>query len=72
MIHDLRFQVITLPGPSWEVVCERFKYLEQLGFDLATVGDHFVDWTNPPAPWFEAWTLLAALARETSRIRIAT
>ena len=72
MAHDLRFQVITLPGPSWEVVCERFKYLEQLGFDLATVGDHFVDWTNPPAPWFEAWTLLAALARETSRIRIAT
>ncbi len=72
MSHDLRFQVITLPGPSWDDVVMRFKYIEELGFDLVTTADHFVDWTNPPAPWFEAWTLLAALARETSRIRIAT
>lgn len=49
-----------------------FKYIEGLSFDLVTTVDHFVDWTNLPAPWFEAWTLLATLARETSRIRIAT
>jgi alkanesulfonate monooxygenase SsuD/methylene tetrahydromethanopterin reductase-like flavin-dependent oxidoreductase (luciferase family) len=72
MAHELRFQVITLPSPSWDTVVGRFKYIEDLGFDLVTTGDHFVDWTNPIAPWFEAWTLLAALARETSRIRIAT
>lgn len=72
MTHDLRFQVITLPSPSWDVVLERFKYVEDLGFDLVTTGDHFVDWNSPSLPWFEAWTLLAAIARETSRIRIAT
>src|SRR5262249_27701132 len=34
--------------------------------------DHFVDWTNPAVPWLEAWTLLAAAARDTTRIRLAT
>lgn len=72
MGKDIKFQVITLPNGSFEDVVERFKYLERLGFDLATTGDHFVDWTNPPSPWFEAWTLLAAVARETSNIRLAT
>ena len=28
--------------------------------------------TNPPSPWLEAWTLLAAVARETKRIRLST
>ena len=36
MSHDLRFQVITLPGPSWDDVVMRFKYIEELGFDLVT------------------------------------
>ncbi len=72
MTHNLRFQVITLPGPSWDKVLANFKYVEELGFDLVTTGDHFVDWNNPILPWFEAWTLLAAIARETTRIRIAT
>ena len=36
------------------------------------VADHFVDWTNPPSPWFESWSLLAAIARETTKIRINT
>ena len=72
MTHSLRFQVIALPGPSWDAVLKTFKHIEDLDFDLATTADHFVDWSNPPAPWFESWTLLAALARETSRIRLAT
>lgn len=54
------------------MVLQRFKRVEDLGFDLATTGDHFVDWNNPELPWLEAWTVLAAVARETSRIRLAT
>jgi alkanesulfonate monooxygenase SsuD/methylene tetrahydromethanopterin reductase-like flavin-dependent oxidoreductase (luciferase family) len=50
----------------------RFRHVEDLGFDLATTADHFVDWNNPAVPWLEAWTVLAAAARETTRIRLAT
>ena len=68
----LRFQVLTLPNAPWNELAGRFRRLEELGFDVAAIADHFVDWTNPPSPWLEAWTLLAAAARETSRIRLCT
>jgi alkanesulfonate monooxygenase SsuD/methylene tetrahydromethanopterin reductase-like flavin-dependent oxidoreductase (luciferase family) len=71
MSHSLRFQVLILPSGSWGDVLQRFCHVESLGFDLAVTGDHFVDWTNPPNPWFELWTLLAAVAQATDRIRIA-
>jgi F420-dependent oxidoreductase-like protein len=47
---------------------------ERLGYDWASVGDHFL--TNPvfgardTDPWNEAWITLAALAEATVRIRI--
>lgn len=68
----LRFQVLTLPNAPWDELAGRFRRLEELGFDVVAIADHFVDWTNPPSPWLEAWTLLAAAARETSRIRLCT
>ena len=72
MTHELRFQVLVIPNVSWNELLERYKYIEELRFDLAGVADHFVDWTDPPKPWFEAFTLLAAIARETSKIRLTT
>ena len=72
MGHDLRFQVAIMPGGDFDTILRRFKHVEDLGFDMATTGDHFDDWTNPTRPWLEAWTMLAAIARETSRIRLAT
>ena len=72
MTHDLRFQVLILPNATWTEVLSRFTYVEDLGFDLATTADHFVDWNNPAVPWLEAWTVLAAVARETTRVRLAT
>jgi alkanesulfonate monooxygenase SsuD/methylene tetrahydromethanopterin reductase-like flavin-dependent oxidoreductase (luciferase family) len=72
MTKDLTFQVITLPSGTWDEVSAQFKRVEDLGFDMVTTGDHFVDWSEPSRPWLEAWTLLAAVARETSRIRLAT
>jgi alkanesulfonate monooxygenase SsuD/methylene tetrahydromethanopterin reductase-like flavin-dependent oxidoreductase (luciferase family) len=68
----LRFQVLCLPNISWEVLRERFVRLEQLGIEVAGLADHFVDWTNPPRPWFESWTALTGLAGATSSIRLAT
>lgn len=70
--QELRFGVITLQNASWDEMIERWQYVESLGFDSVWVADHFVDFSRPRAPWFEAWTLLAGLATETSRIRIGT
>jgi len=56
---------------GWDELLRRYRHIEALGFDLAAVPDHFVDWNHPPNPWFEAWTLLAAVARETSKVRLA-
>lgn len=72
MSHDLRFHVLMLPNVGWEESKARVQQVESLGFDIVEVGDHFCDWANPPAPWFEAWTGLAALAAVTDTIRLAT
>jgi alkanesulfonate monooxygenase SsuD/methylene tetrahydromethanopterin reductase-like flavin-dependent oxidoreductase (luciferase family) len=53
---------------------DSWQEAERLGYDWASLGDHFI--TNPvfgarhTDPWHEAWTTLAALAEATSRIRI--
>ena len=70
--HELKFYVMTLPNVPWDDLLARYKLFEELGFDAAGIADHFVDWSNPPSPWFEAWTLAAAIARETTRLRIST
>ena len=70
--HELKFYAMTLPNVPWPELLARFKRFEELDFDIIAIADHFVDWTHPPSPWFEAWTLAAAIATETSRIRIST
>src|SRR5215471_10710591 len=72
MAHQLRFLAQPLPNVPSDELLRRYRHIDQLGFDLAAVADHFVDWNHPPNPWFEAWTLLAAVARETSSVRLAT
>src|SRR4051794_8090851 len=72
MGFDVRFQVLTLPGRSYAEYRRQVLHVEELGFDLAAVPDHFCDWANPTAPWLECWTLLAALAVETTGIRLAS
>ena len=68
----VRFQVLCLPNVPWHVLRQRFLRLEALGIEVAALPDHFVDWTNPPSPWFESWTALTGLAVATTTIRIAT
>ncbi len=52
-------------------VYDEFQMAEDLGFDHAWLVDHLMD-TDGPAdhPCLEAWTLLAALATRTTRIRL--
>ena len=47
------------------------RHVEDLGFDVATTADQFVDWKNPTIPWFDVWATLAAFAEATDRIRLA-
>ena len=56
---------------SWDEVLESFLLAEELGFDHAWLVDHLLDTDGPPShPCHEAWTLLAAIAARTERIRL--
>lgn len=72
MSYPLRFHVLLLPNAGRAELKARALRLEALGIAVAALADHFVDWTNPPAPWLEAWVALAAIAEATSRIRLTT
>ncbi len=70
--HPLRFGVVTGQHQlTWPQLLEQWRLAEELGFDSAWLFDHFTSlYGDPDGPCLEASTLLAALARETSRIRI--
>lgn len=70
MTHALRFQLFSTSNLACEELLRRFRMAEELGFDVAGVGDHFVDWAKPTNVWFEPWTILAAAAVQTTRIRL--
>ncbi len=72
MADGLRFHVLILPNRPWADCRVQARHVEELGFDVVAVPDHFCDWTNSPAYWLECWTILAALAVETTTIRLAS
>ena len=56
---------------SWPEMLDDVLEAEDLGFDNAWLVDHLVDTDGPPRPAAsKAWTLLAAIAARTSRIRL--
>lgn len=61
-----------LQNAPLEVLRERARRVEELGFDSLWVADHFVNPYAPEEVWFDGWLLLTALAAETSRIRLGT
>lgn len=71
MAMPRRFQVELLPDLDWRELRRRCVHVEQLGFDLATTADQFVDWKSPTTPWFDVWATLSAMAEATERIRLA-
>ena len=72
MIAELGFGLfLGQVNQSWDRVLERFCLAEELGYDHAWLVDHFVDTDGDlDKPCLEAWTLLAAVAARTERIRL--
>jgi alkanesulfonate monooxygenase SsuD/methylene tetrahydromethanopterin reductase-like flavin-dependent oxidoreductase (luciferase family) len=70
MEHKLRFVVAAMQNAPWTEMISRWQSVEAMGFDGLMLADHFVNFAQPKAPWFEAWTLLGALATQNKTIRI--
>jgi alkanesulfonate monooxygenase SsuD/methylene tetrahydromethanopterin reductase-like flavin-dependent oxidoreductase (luciferase family) len=72
MTHPIRFGIMAIQDTPWSTLVEHWKHIEALGYDSVWVGDHFL---NPHAieeGWFDGWSVLAAMATQTSTIRIGT
>jgi len=55
---------------TWQEQMERWQWFEELGFESLWLTDHMVPTSGPQSSYFEAWTLLSALAMVTSKARI--
>lgn len=72
MADRFAFGIVVDQNMPWPDLLERFRYAESLGVDSAWVCDHFVQPSRPDyaGGYLEGWTLLAALAARTERIRL--
>jgi F420-dependent oxidoreductase-like protein len=58
---------------TWDEIVSRARLAEEAGLEGVWLFDHFKAlYGDPKGPSLEAWTLLAGLARETSRVRLGT
>jgi alkanesulfonate monooxygenase SsuD/methylene tetrahydromethanopterin reductase-like flavin-dependent oxidoreductase (luciferase family) len=66
----ISFGIQTPPFHPWTRMLEGWQRFEALGWDSLWLPDHFLPTFRRELPLFEAWTLMAALAPMTSRVRI--
>ena len=59
-----------LAGRDFETVVGVARAADELGFDSVWMYDHLQTRDGDPEPLLECWTTVAALARETTRVRL--
>jgi len=69
---ELRFGVLVVQDAPFSVLRERWRHVEELGFDFLFVADHARHTRDRSHPWFDGWSALVAMALETSTIRVGT
>ena len=69
-MKTIRFGICTDQNQPFDQLVERWRLFEELGFDSVWDCDHFNQPSRPDGPYFEGWTLLAALAAHTTTVRI--
>ena len=74
MSNDVLFGIHSAPeGRDFNDMKRMCLEAEEMGYDVFTMTDHFMNMTNPNGPDnhpLETWTTLAGLAAVTDRIRI--
>jgi alkanesulfonate monooxygenase SsuD/methylene tetrahydromethanopterin reductase-like flavin-dependent oxidoreductase (luciferase family) len=66
----MTFGIQTPPFHPYDQMVHSWQTYEAQGWDSIWLPDHFVPTFRRELPFFEAWTLLAALAAQTSRVRL--
>ncbi|MGE5123700.1 MAG: LLM class flavin-dependent oxidoreductase, partial [Acidobacteriaceae bacterium] len=70
--EGIKFGIFLPPVTSWQVMRQRARKVEELGFESLWIGDKFAAPGDPYVPWFECWALLAGLADCTIRVRLGS
>jgi alkanesulfonate monooxygenase SsuD/methylene tetrahydromethanopterin reductase-like flavin-dependent oxidoreductase (luciferase family) len=68
----MRFDLFRSQSVSWSTFVEDARYIESTSAGTLWVLDHYLYPPHPEAQILDSWTTLAALATQTSRIRIGT
>lgn len=67
-----RFGVLLMQDAGAAELTDRFRRVEELGFDQLYLADHIGDFRDLSGPFLEGWSLLAAAAVHTERITVGT
>lgn len=70
MTHPIRFGIVCGQRAGYAELVDRIVTTEQTGWDSFDVVDHFYGLFDVMEPTHEAYTMLAALAPQTSRVRL--
>jgi alkanesulfonate monooxygenase SsuD/methylene tetrahydromethanopterin reductase-like flavin-dependent oxidoreductase (luciferase family) len=72
MVPRVRVGVVVLPQQRWAQARERWRAVEEMGFDAAWTYDHLAWRDLADEPWFATVPTLTAAATVTSRVRLGT